>query len=85
MSNKKVSRFIVDCFLLEARRFWNYGGSYDSYVAVAELLEKLTNVDWLYWKDLGDAILTQDGFNKDITHEQFCEILKILGVEVVDE
>lgn len=85
MSNKKVSKAIVESFLLEARRFWHYDGSYDSYVAIAELLEKFTGIDWVYWKDLADSILAQDGFNKDATDEDFFGILKIIGLEVVDE
>lgn len=87
---KKVPKILIDSFLLSANRFWKYGGSSDPVFDMAKVLEKYTGVDWFSWKDLVDAILGGSlfggsGFDQDFTNEKFYEILKILGVEVVDE
>lgn len=82
---KKVPKIILDSFLLSANRFWKYGGSCDPVIDMAEVLEKYTGVEWISWKDLADAIFGCFGFNNELTDEQFYEILKILGWEVVGE
>lgn len=82
---KKVPKILIDSFLLSVNRFWKYGGSSDPVVDMAKVLEKYTGVDWISWKDLVDSIFCGSGFNQDLTDEQFYEILKVLGVEVVDE
>lgn len=82
---RKVNKALLDSFLIDTKRFWNYGGSYETTAEIAKLLERFTGVDWVSWKDLVDSIYHPNGFNKDLEVAKFYEILKILGWEVSND
>ena len=84
---KKVPKILLDSFLDVTRSFWKNGDSVSSELSIdiARLLQKYSGIDWSCWKDLANSIFCTNGFKEEAKNEQFYEILKILGVEVVDE
>lgn len=84
---KKVPKILLDSFLDVTRSFWKNGdsGSIELSIDIARLLQKYSGIYWDCWKNLASSIFCTNGFKEEAKNEQFYEILKILGVEVVDE
>lgn len=59
---------------------------YETICREGAFLESYTGVSFAFWRDFFESILHFDeGINPEVTNEQIYEILKILGLEVVDE
>lgn len=69
---RKLQKTHDDCFI-------------DSKIALSQILEMNTGIDWLSFMDLVDCIFRYKGFKPNATNATVYSVLNVLGYEVVGD
>ena len=82
---KKVKKKVLDKCIEMTRQFWSDEAGGTEFLTNRIKVAKESGVDWSCLLDLLDSILANFGFNPKATNWDIYLVLKLFGVEVVDE
>ena len=84
---KKMPKKQFDKILDLSRAYWKDGGDeiLRERIRLAQVVQKLTGVDWLHILDFADSIVAYRGLLHDAENDEIYCALRTIGWEVVED